>query len=349
MSKVDDVAVELNNNSKNLAKTLKSKAFDIIGVGLVVAVGLVSLGVIQLREITPKEIINILLEAIPFYFGSVTLAMNYYRKGVCNGKLSQVFINIVQTYSDKVNKLNGKQLEYINDFCIYYNDKALRMAQENLLRTVAVRYDKFNETFVDENGNEQPALKTWTKEELVNKYNARVAEYIIKARELEIKGVNVSILLGNSYSWDITNLGPNEKELANQKRKKYMCSYAISIFLLSLMAVKNIMDWGWVGFILVAFKLIWILCTSYMKYFEGYDDATVRITNHISRKIDILKQYDYWYFLKFPDEIDLTLEEYKWLSNISDNPIIYYNNEGCKTGDDGTSPKNVKGVLNERQ
>ena len=71
--------------------------------------------------------------------------------------------------------------------------------------------------------------------------------------------------------------------------------------------------------------------------------------NQISRKIDILKQYDYWYFLKFPDEIDLTLEEYKWLSNISDNPIIYYNNEGCKTGDDGTSPKNVKGVLNERQ
>ena len=159
MSKVDDVAVELNNNSKNLAKTLKSKAFDIIGVGLVVSVGLVSLGVIQLREITPKEIINILLEAIPFYFGSVTLAMNYYRKGICNGKLSQVFINIVQTYSDKVNKLNGKQLEYINDFCIYYNDKALRMAQENLLRTVAVRYDKFNETFVDENGNEQRFLR----------------------------------------------------------------------------------------------------------------------------------------------------------------------------------------------
>ena len=123
MSKVDDVALELNENGKDLKRSLKNKAFDVIGVGLVVAVGLISLGVIELREITPKEIINILLEAIPFYIGSVTLAMNYYRKGVYAGKDSEMFVNTVEKYSKKVNKLNGKQLEYLNDFCGEYNDK----------------------------------------------------------------------------------------------------------------------------------------------------------------------------------------------------------------------------------
>lgn len=344
MSKVDDVALELNENGKDLKRSLKNKAFDVIGVGLVVAVGLISLGVIELREITPKEIINILLEAIPFYIGSVTLAMNYYRKGVYAGKDSEMFVNTVEKYSKKVNKLNGKQLEYLNDFCGEYNDKALRMAQENLLRSVAIRYDKFNEGSIDKDGHEIPPLKRLTDKELVTRYNTRVAEFVIKARDVQIKGINISILLGNNYDWDITNLGPNERELANQRRKQYAGSSAISIMLLSLMAVKNIMEWGWVGFVLVAFKLVWILANAYMKYFEGYDDATIRITNHVSRKTDILKQYDYWYYLRFPKELDLRDPEYAWLSNISDNSIIYYN-DGCKTGDDGTSPKNIEGEL----
>ena len=346
MSKIDDIATEINQNNKDLGKTLRSRAFDLIGVGLVIAVSLVSLGVIELREITPREVINIFLEAIPFYIGSVTLAMNYYRKGVYSGKSSDAFVNVVSDYSGKVNRLNGKQLEYLNDFCGEYNNKALKMAQENLLRSVAIRWDRFNNsTIVD--GKEVPALKTLDKEELVTKYNARIAEFVIRAREVQIKGINVNVLLGNNYEWDITNLGPNERELTAQRRKQYACSNAISIFLLSLMAVKNIVDWGWIGFVLVLFKLVWVLCISYMKYFEGYEDATIRLTNHISRKIDILKQYDYWYYLKFPNEMDLTDPEYEWLSNISDNSIIYYNNEGSKTGDDGTSPKNVEGVLNE--
>lgn len=348
MSKIDDVAVELNNNGKDLKQSLKSKIFDVIGVALVVAVGLVSLGVIELREITPKEVINILLEAIPFYIGSVTLAMNYYRKGVYAAKETETFTGTVKRYSNKVNKLNGKQLEYLNDFCVEYNDKALRMGQENLLRSVAIRYDKFNDGSIDADGHEVPPLKRLTKEELVTRYNARVAEFVIRARDLQVKGINTNILLGNNYDWDITNLGPNEKELANQRKKQYAGSNAISILLLSLMAVKNIMEWGWMGFILVAFKLIWILTSAYMKYFEGFDDITIRITNHLSRKVDVLKQYDYWYYLKFPKEMNLRDPEYEWLSNISDNSIIYYNNEGSKTGDDGTSPKNVEGVLNER-
>lgn len=345
MGKIDDVANEINQNGKDLGRSLKSKTFDIIGVGLVIAVGLISLGVIQLRTITFKEVINIALEAVPFYIGSVTLAMNYYRKGVYAAKDSEIFVNTVRKYSGKVNKLNGKQLEYLNDFCEEYNDKALRMGQENLLRSVAIRYDKFNDSTLDEHGHEIPPLKRLSKEELVTRYNARVAEYVIRARDLKVKGVNVSILLGNNYDWDITNLGPNEKELLTQRRKQYAGSYAISILLLSLMAVKNIMDWGWMGFILIAFKLIWIMCNAYMKYFEGYDDITIRVTNHMSRKIDILKQYDYWYYLRYPNEIDLSDPEYEWLSNISEKSIIYYNN-GSKTGNDGTSPKNVEGVLN---
>lgn len=346
MNTIDEMAVEIHENGKSLKRSLKDKMFDVIGVGLVIAVGLVSLGIIELREITPREIINIILEAVPFYIGCVTLAMNYYRKGVYAGKESIGFSSVVKKYSKKVNVLNGKQLENLNDFCCEYNEKGLRIAQENILRNAAVRYDRFNCEWEDKDGNVKPALKTMSKETLVTEYNARIAECIIKARDIEVKGITVNVLLGNTYDWDITNLGPNEKELASQRRKQYAGSSAISIILLSFMAVKNIVDWGWVGFILVTFKLIWVLCNSYLKYFEGYDDITIRVCNHISRKMDVLKQYDYWYYLKFPKEMDLSDPEYEWLSNISDNSLIYYNNEGRKTGDVGTSPKNVEGVLN---
>ena len=347
MSKIDDTLVEINQTSKDFTKSLKSRMFDLIGVGLVISVGLISLGVVELREITLREVINIFLEAIPFYLGSVMLSMNYYRKGVYAGKDSLTFKTIVGNYSNKINKLTGKQLDFLNDFCGEYNDKALKMAQENLLRSVAIRYDRFNDYTVDKDGNELPPLKTYGREELVTRYNARTAEYVIKAQNVNIKGINVNVLLGNNLDWDITNLGPNEKELADQRRKQYASTNALSVLLLSLMAVKNIMDWGWIGFILVAFKLTWVLCMAYMHYFEGYEDCTIRVTNHISRKTDILKEYDYWYYLRYPNEMDLRDPEYSWLSNISDNSIIYYN-EGSKTGDDGTSPKNVKGVVNER-
>lgn len=343
MNKIDDVAMEIHDNNKNVAAMAKDRVFDLIAVGLIVAVGLLSLGAIELREITFLEIINMLLEAIPFYFGSVTLAVNFYKKGVYSGKSTDLFINTVKTYSHKVNKLNGKQLDNITDFCFEYNDRAIRIGQENILRSIALRYDRYHEITYDKDGNELQPLCQLTKEELVSRYNPRIAEYIINANNVKVKGINPNILLGNNDNWDITDLGKNEQELLKQQTRSYIGSFAVSTILLTVMAIKDIMQWGWVGFILIAFKLIYILCRCYMEYFKGYEDITIKVVNHISRKTDILKQFDYWYFLLFPNELNLNDPDYEYLGNILPENSYNINNNGSKTGDVGTSPKNVIG------
>lgn len=347
MSTIDEVAVEIHENGKSLKRSLKDKAFDVIGVLLIVAVSLISLGAIELREITWKEIIDMFLEAVPVYISAVTLSMNYYRKGVYAGKETEMFTSAIKRYSNKVNNLSGKRLTYLSDFCGDYNDKALKTIQENLLRSVGISYERFNNDWIDGNGEKQKALKNMSKQMLIRKFNSDVADAVIKARQAKIKGLSPNLLLGSNYSGDITDLGHNEKELLKQRRKQYFTRSAMAILLLSFIAIKNIIDWGWIGFVLIAFKLVWVLCDAYMKYFDGYDDITIKLLNHISRKVDVFKQYDYWYYLRHPNEFNLSDPEYEWLSNISDNSIIYYNNDGCKTGDDGTSPKNVEGVLNE--
>lgn len=52
------------------------------------------------------------------------------------------------------------------------------------------------------------------------------------------------------------------------------------------------MEWGWVGVIFVIFKLLYIVARSYMQYFDGYQDITVSLVNHISRKTDIIKEFE---------------------------------------------------------
>lgn len=290
---VNFIALEFNENQKRFKMFAKSKAFDLIAVGLIITISLLSLGAIELRELTWKSIINIILETVPFYLGAITLALNYYKKGVFAGKSTQSYIDTIKLYSTQVNDLSGEQLDYLNDFCYEYNKRALQIRQENLLRPLAISYARFNEGTED-----VEPLKITSQEDLLKTYDMNTVEEIQKAKTLTVKGISPSILLGNHYTDDITDLGPNERELLKSRTKQYAQMYMLSVFVMSLMAVKNVMDWGWMGFILVAFKVIYILCRSYMKYFEGFEDMTERVTTHISRKVDVLKQYSYWFSKK---------------------------------------------------
>ena len=152
MSVMNDVATELNDNNKKLTDKIKMHAFDAIAIGLVISVGLLNLGAIEMRNVG-EEIINILLEAIPFYLGSVALALNFYKKGVYAGKATPRFINATKQYSSKVNELTGKQIDKLNDFCFDYNRKALKIRQESILMDCAISFDRFDEYHVDEEGN----------------------------------------------------------------------------------------------------------------------------------------------------------------------------------------------------
>ena len=294
MNTVDDIAAQLNDNGKTLGNKIKTHIFDVIAIGLVVSIGLLNLGAIEIRNLG-TELINILLEAVPFYLGSVALAMNFYKKGVYTGKAEQTFINIVKLYSSKVNSLTGKQIDKLNDFCLDYNVKALRIRQESVLRDVAISFDRFDKYFKDDEGHKIKPLRTMNKLELNNVYGKSIAKAVTKAKNVRIKGLSANNLLGNFNSDDITDLGKNEQEMLKDKGKTYAITYCVSILVISVMGIKDIIAWGWMGTFLLVFKMLYILCRSYMKYFEGRDDINIRLVNHISRKIDVLKEFDHWY------------------------------------------------------
>lgn len=302
MSKIDNIATELNNHNKDLVKKVKNHAFDVVAVGLVLAVGILGLGAIGIRRITIGEIFNMLMEAVPFYLGSVMLSLNYYKKGVYSGKLTGGFINIVKLYSEKVTKLTGKQIDVLNDFCREYNHKALRMMQEAELHTLALSFERFDSFTIDENSKEIKPLKITPYEDLVKIYGKEIADGIEKIKKIKVKGLSANLLLGNLDSCDMTDLGLSEQEMLTKRSRQYAIVCAVLIILMTLMAVKNVLEWGWMGAFLIAFKMIYIFCRSYMKYFEGYDDITIKLTNHISRKTDIIKQFYYWYDEKYSVE-----------------------------------------------
>lgn len=289
MNKIDDFATELNNNNKSFTNKVKSHVFDVIALGLVAAIGLLNLGAIEIKDLT-TEYINIMLEAIPFYIGSVALALNYYKKGVYAGKSSKSFNDIVCCYSSTVNTLVGKQIDKLNDFCSYYNKKALRLRQETILQNVAISFERFD---CPTDGSKP--LKIMSDEELIKEFGEVIAKAIIEAKNVKVKGVNANVLLGNNHIDDVTDLGKSEQEMLKTRSKEYSIVYFASIIVMSMMGVKDILEWGWMGAFLLVFKMLYILCRSYMKYFEGYDDITVKLSNHMSRKIDILKEFDCWY------------------------------------------------------
>lgn len=307
MSKIDNFASDLNENSKSFVNKIKTHIFDAIAVGLVVAIGLLNLGAIELKNFG-EEFFSIILEAIPFYLGSVALALNYYKKGVYAGKATKSFNGVIESYSTMVNGFVGKQIDKLGDFCLWYNQKALRMKQESILREVAISVKRFDEYIKDELGHVLPPLKIVSDSDLIATYGEYVGKKIIEAKNVKIKGISVNNLLGNSNTDDITDLGKGEQEMFKDRTKEYSILYSLSIIVMSLMGVKDIFEWGWMGAFLLLFKLLYILCRSYMKYFEGFDDVTIRLVNHMSRKIDVLKEFDYWYNSEIKSKEDVKLD-----------------------------------------
>lgn len=286
---MDKMANASITGKDKLLDFVKSKMFDLIAVAVVISMILLTLGVLELREVTLKTAINIILEWIPFYLCAVLLNTNFYKKGVFNGKQKDTFTKIVDTYSDLVNKLTGAQLEYLPDFCIKYNADALRQLQEVALKRLSISYELFNE------GNDKcKPLKIMTKKQLEQLYDKHIAKQICKVIKMRVKGINPNTLLGSTNSSDPTDLGQDEGELRKKRMIKYATGYIFSIGFMTLIAVKNILEWGWAGLLFAAFKILYVFARSYLRYFEGYEDIVVKVANHISRKTDILKEFVSW-------------------------------------------------------
>lgn len=265
--------------------------FDIIAVAIVAAMLALSLGVFELREINVREVFNILLETLPFYFATILLNTNYYTKGTFGGKATKTFISVANKYSVKVNGLTGWQISKLPDFCDAYNTKVLEKIQCGILRTVALTLDEFNVDYKCDAVSHGP-LKVMSKHDLIHLLGHDRAMAVIKAKNVKIKGISANVLLSNLDNPDVTDLGPGEREMAHRRTKSSAITSFLCIFVLTLIGIKNVMEWGWVGVIFVIFKLLYIVARSYMQYFDGYQDITVSLVNHISRKTDIIKEFE---------------------------------------------------------
>lgn len=291
----DDLAKIVQEKSIDGKSILKSHIFDVIGVTIIAILIFVSLGVLQLRDLTWREFFNIVVEFIPFYLASLLLNNNFYTKGSFSGKSTDKYLKAVEYYSGQVNNLTGKQLDCLSDFCEEFNDKALAQIQRRILKAASVSYEMFDEYWEDKNGNLQEPVRTYSKETLISRFGKERAKIIQQAKKLTVKGLNPNILLGTNSVEDVTDVGKGESQVAKTRKITWAFTMAISTAALAVIAVKNIADWGWVGIALVIFKCVYILCRSYTSFFTGYNDITIHIVNHLNCKSDKLKQFQYWY------------------------------------------------------
>ena len=287
---VTKAAAQVNNSIVGVVDFAKSKVFDVIGIVILAGVVVFTLGVFDKRLLSFEEFINIILEVIPIFVAAMMLSINYYNKGVYKGKATAVYLTAVSAYSEIVEKFTGALLIYLTEFCDNYNDKEKIRHQRLILKSISVTYEEFAEG----TENRKPLVQM-NKKELREYYNDDCIKVIQKAKNVHIKGISDNRLLGNLNTNDNTDVGPNEKELRNSHTVMWAIFHLIAIVIFSLLTIKNILEWGWLGLLLMSYKIVYVAVRSYMRYFEGYNDMTVRMINHYNRKSDILKQCLYEY------------------------------------------------------
>lgn len=269
---------------------VRNNAFDLISVGIIIAMTALSLGAMELRDITVMQLADIILECIPFYLAATLLSANYYTKGTYAAKNKEVYTNSIKYYSEQVSKLTGKHMNYLPDFCSQYNKQTLQDMQKELLNSVAITWQRY-----DEGTNEDKPLKVLSKSQLKELLGKECGKVVHKCKKMKIKGIYPNVLLSNLNKEDRTNLGFTEQQLAKKRLSSYAIGYIGSIFFMSLIGMKDVMQWGWMGIFLTLFKILYITCRAITKYYNGYEDISTHVVNYNYRKSDIIKEFYYWY------------------------------------------------------
>lgn len=291
----NNVEEMVKNASTKFSSDIRKSIYDWICAIIIIAVIAASLDVIGLVDFSEgnfwEQITNFVIQWVPYFMATILLNNTLYKKGSFVGKQTKIYKDIANSYSTLVNSLSGKQLKDMYPFCDEYNANSLKSIQLNILKREGIDYDDFeNKHFV--NDKEIPALKVCTEEQLIEYgYNEAQIKAIFTAKNTHIKGLSVNLLLSNMDVKDQTDLGKNEKELIKRHNRQSILTYIFSTALMSLLAIKDISEWGWSGLILVLFKVLYTFARSYMSYFQGYNDITIDLTNHIARKTDIIKMY----------------------------------------------------------
>lgn len=293
--------VELNPNAIEDVKTetkkrIKANMYDLLAAAIVIVMFVVALGVMSPKELTWDNMKDVVVSWVPFFLTASFLNYNYYTKGKVKGKASDGFKATIAAYSKQVGSITGAQMSKLPEFCKYYNEQALKELQTSILTLASIPFERFDKVTFNKQGEELKPLKVLDVKDLRKLgYCSDEVKVIIRAKHASIKGIRHNQLLGNTSARDKTDIGHGEGDMTTKRTIVSTVAQAVSMFVLCMIGVKDIMDWGWVSAIFVLFRMVWILCKSYIQYIKGYNDITIRLSNHIARKTDILKEFEYWY------------------------------------------------------
>lgn len=279
----------LQQGRLQFAEGVKKHIFDWIAAIIVVALIAASLDVFGLIDFNKIDFIEFLISWFPYFAAAILLNTDLYKKGVFVAKNTEKFGKVIDTYSDMANQLSGQQIRGLYSFCDQYNEDARKSIQIQLLRSAALTFDEFDKG--DEDKKLVP-LKILDKEALIARgYTKQQVKNILAAKRVKVKGISVSMLLNSINAKDATYVGEDERSLRIKRITVASIKYALVTLLLSVVAMKNISAWGWTGLILTLFKVAYLFAGCYMSYFTGYDDVTINLVNHFTKKIDIFKMY----------------------------------------------------------
>jgi hypothetical protein len=268
---------------------IKKHIFDWVAAIIIVALIAASLNVFGLIDFKTINFVEFLISWFPYFAAAILLHTDLYKKGIFVGKETDKFSEAIRDYSKIANALTGEQIKGLHLFCEDYNRDVAETLQKRILRNEGIVFDDFEYGLLDKNIK---PLKILDKQELLaNGYNKRQIEAIQAAKKVTVKGINVNILLSSTDADDTTYIGDDEKVLQKKQIISSTIKYMVTTLLLSVIAIKNVGDWGWVGLILTLFKVAYLFAGCCMSYFKGYDDATIGLVNHFTRKADILKMY----------------------------------------------------------
>lgn len=305
MSRLED---KLQENKLKAADGLKKYIFDWIAVLIIVALIAASLDIFGLIDFKTINIVEFFVSWFPYFAAAILLQTDLYKKGLFIGKSTTKFNNVIESYSSIANSLTGKQIEGLYSFCDKYNDDALKSIQTQILRKEGITLDAFDNERVKVINNENQRLKPLkicTNKELIDEgYTREQRRCIRAAKRVKVKGIGVNILLSSIAVKDVTSIGDDEKTMETKQIIFSAFNYMISTLLLSIVGIKDIQNFGWIAIVLVVFKVTYLFAGCYRSYFKGYDDITIRLANHFTRKADILKMY-----LSYDEELNAQLAQ----------------------------------------
>lgn len=276
---------------ENTKSALSSWMYYLFALAVIVVMVFIQLGVFEFKQET--NFFDILVDTVPIFIASMLLSNIFYQNGVAKGKKNQNYFLAISEFSTLAN-LPGEKLDKLPQFCDEYNALAIKRKQETYLAMAVVSYDKFENEYKDGEIKHVP-IKVMSDKAIIEEFGKERGKWIIKAKKVKLKGVNVVSLTSEQKVSDITDTGYGEGEYAKMFTTSKVLSYAISFVLFSFITAKDIMAWGWAGLGLLLFKITYTLGCSILGQSRGYRDITVNVVAHYNRKTDILKQFHSWY------------------------------------------------------